>query len=52
MTSNQLKIVGTLLVGYYLVRRFKRKWTNSKNTNVDNLIGLGGAGVLIYGIMK
>jgi vacuolar-type H+-ATPase subunit I/STV1 len=51
MTSNQLKIAGTLLIGYWLVRRFQHKW-NDTTANVDNLFALGGVGVLIYGVMK
>ena len=52
MTSNQLKIVGGIAIGYALYRRFSKKNITDKENAIQNAIAFTGMGIIIYAIMK
>ena len=52
MTSNQLKIVGGIAIGYGLYIRFSKKNITDKENAIAQAITLTGIGIIIYAIMK
>ena len=52
MTSNQLKIVGGIVIGYGLYRKFSKKNITNKEDAIAQSITLIGVGIIIYAMMK
>lgn len=52
MKSSTLKLVGTVLIGYSLYRRFSKKNITDKENAIEQLLAFSGIGIIIYGVMK